>query len=204
MIKAVIFDFGGVILNMKPLLTQTKKIFQMSDDVKLWETINIEAIPLCKGKITLLQCFINVAKKLKKDISYKNLKELWIKDYGKFTSIDNNMKKIVALLKKNYKLAIISNTIKEHTKVNKKLVERFKLLKLFDTVIYSHKVGLTKDEKDIFLLATKNLKVKPEECVFIDDIKKFLKVAKGLGMKTIHFKNSIKLRRDLKALGLIF
>ncbi|MDI6602861.1 MAG: HAD family phosphatase [Patescibacteria group bacterium] len=201
MIKAVIFDFGGVILNMKPLLAQTKKIFQMSDDAKLWETINIEALPLSKGEITLLQCFRNVTKKLKKNIiSEESLKDLWIKDYGKFTSIDKNIKKLIALLKKNYQLAIVSNTIKEHTKINKKL-GRFKL---FDVVILSHEVGLTKDEKEIFLLAAKSLDVKPEECVFIDDIKRFLKVAEGLGMKTIHFKNPTQLRKDLKALGLLF
>jgi len=201
MIKAVIFDFGGVILNMKPLLVQTKKIFQISDGHKLWETINTEAVPLCKGKITLLQCFRNVGKKLKKKVSYENLNDLWIRDYEKFTSVDKNMKKLIALLKKNYKLAIVSNTIKEHTKVNKRL-GRFD--KLFDAVILSHEVGLTKAGKEIFLLATKNLNVKPKECIFIDDTERFLRVAGSLGIKTVHFKSPAQLRKDLKSLGLIF
>ncbi len=104
------------------------------------------------------------------------------------------------MLKKNYKLAMISNTIEEHVKINRKL-GRFKL---FDVVILSNEAGFTKGEKYIFLLAIKELNIQPKECVFIDDIKKFLEIPKKLGMKTIHFKNNEQLIKDLRGLSLHF
>lgn len=200
MIKVAIFDFAGVVLNIKPLLSQAQTILKIQDRSKLWEIINIESIPLCDGRISLLQFWKRVAKKTKNKIPDIILKDLWIKDYDKLTSIDKNVEKLIKALKKHYKIGLISNTIKEQTKINRKL-DRFKL---FDIVILSHEVGLSKDKKDIFLLATKRLNAKPEECVFIDDTKRFVKVASDLGMKAIHFKNYTQLKRNFKALKIIF
>ena len=185
---------------MKPLLNRIQGVFNYHDESELWEIISLEAVPLCKGKIGHLQFWKNVSKKVNKEIPDNLLEDLWVKDYEKLTSIDKGVEKTVILLKKNYKLAMISNTIEKHVKINRKL-GRFKL---FDVVIFSNEVGSTKGEKDIFLLAIEKLNVQSEECVFVDDIKKFLEIPKKLGMKTIHFKNSKQLVEDLRKLGLDF
>jgi epoxide hydrolase-like predicted phosphatase len=198
MIKAIIFDVGGVILNVDGLLTQAVNVFHPSDKNKFWELLNIELVPLSKGKGTLLQTWQKVAKKMKTKVSNDILKSLWIKGYRESIFVDKNIAKILCQLKKKYKLAVISHTIKEHIKISGK----FEIFKIFEVSILSHKAHLTKDKKDIFLVATKKLKVKPEECIFIDDIKFFLKAPKALGMKTIYFKNPQQLKKDLKSLGL--
>eukprot|EP01104_Vermistella_antarctica_P016634 TRINITY_DN5701_c0_g1_i1.p1 TRINITY_DN5701_c0_g1~~TRINITY_DN5701_c0_g1_i1.p1 ORF type:complete len:259 (+),score=64.36 TRINITY_DN5701_c0_g1_i1:114-890(+) len=59
------------------------------------------------------------------------------------------------------------------------------LLSLFDEVISSRDVGLRKPEPEIYLHALSLLKLKAEECVFIDDLGANLKTAKHLGFHTI-------------------
>ena len=98
-------------------------------------------------------------------------------------------------MKQNYRLAIISNTMREH-KVDKKGI-----FELFDVIILSYEVGLTKDDKAVFLLAVDKLGVTPQECVFIDDIRQFIEVAQSVGMKGILYENVEHLQSDLRKWG---
>ena len=192
MIKAIIFDGGGVIVNHKPLMGKFIKIFKPKNKEKFLHDLNIQVIPLCKGKISEKEFWTRTAN------SYgigpnKIPKNLWTKDYGKLNKINQNVLGIIRNLRKNYRLGFISNTIKPHEQINRKRG----LFGFFDVVLLSHKLGLTKDDKKIFLIAAKRLKVKPYECVFIDDIKDFVDVAESTGMKGIHFQNAERLKFDL-------
>ena len=198
MIKAIIFDLGGVILDMKPLLEKAVRIFHPSDKDKFWKEINEESITLAKGEITLLEFWKKIAKNYNRKISDEQLRKLWLEDYEELTSLEEDVWRIVQSLRNNYKIGMISNTINEHVRINKKLGR----YKFFDVVILSNEVKLTKDEKEIFLLATKKLRVKPEECIFIDDVERFVDVAKSVGMKTIIFKSPAQLNESLRSYSL--
>ena len=65
----------------------------------------------------------------------------------------------------------------------------------------SHEMNCIKPDPEIYKKALKRMKLKPEETVFIDDIKKFVKGAEKIGIKGIHFKNSKQLIKDLKKLN---
>ncbi|HUU73473.1 MAG TPA: HAD-IA family hydrolase [Burkholderiales bacterium] len=58
-------------------------------------------------------------------------------------------------------------------------------LALFDQVIESSKVGVRKPEKAFFELACKQLSIKPAEAAFLDDLGTNLKPARAMGMHTI-------------------
>ena len=58
-------------------------------------------------------------------------------------------------------------------------------LALFDEVIESSKVGVRKPEKAFFELACKKLSIRPEQAVFLDDLGANLKPARAMGMHTI-------------------
>ncbi|KAL1669324.1 HAD-like domain-containing protein [Schizophyllum commune] len=60
------------------------------------------------------------------------------------------------------------------------------LVDLFDDFCDSSKLGMRKPEPQFYLLACKRNGIKPEEAIFLDDIGMNLKVAKELGMETIH------------------
>ena len=196
MIRAIIFDIGGVLVKTKPLLDQVLEVFQPENEKEFWEKINIEGVPLCKGEMSLFQFWKKIAQKVGRDIPDHVLRDLWAKDCRKYARIDEGVQEIVNSLKETYSLAILSNTIDIHAKLN----EELGIYEPFDVVILSHEVGLTKNEKEMFLLVTEKLGVAPEECVFIDDIQKFIDVAQSVGMQAILFENPEQLKDDLQTL----
>lgn len=58
---------------------------------------------------------------------------------------------------------------------------------LFNEVVISGDTGMRKSDPAIYLLATAELGVPPEECVFADDTAANLPPAEALGMATVHF-----------------
>lgn len=59
------------------------------------------------------------------------------------------------------------------------------VMKLFDFVIESSKENVRKPDPRFYLLACKRARIKPEEAIFLDDLGINLKPARELGMKTI-------------------
>jgi len=59
------------------------------------------------------------------------------------------------------------------------------LLDLFDVVLESSRLGLRKPEPAFYELACERLDVKPDEAVFLDDLGINLKPARAMGMTTI-------------------
>ncbi len=55
----------------------------------------------------------------------------------------------------------------------------------FDHIVESSKVGVRKPEVDFYLIACELAQVRPDECVFLDDLGINLKPAAALGMRTI-------------------
>jgi putative hydrolase of the HAD superfamily len=56
---------------------------------------------------------------------------------------------------------------------------------LFDAVVISGEVGLHKPEPQIFLLAAERVGVKPEGCVFVDDLRENCMGAEAVGMTAV-------------------
>jgi putative hydrolase of the HAD superfamily len=56
---------------------------------------------------------------------------------------------------------------------------------LFDVIVESSKLGIRKPEPRFYELACETLGVTPEECVFLDDLGINLKPARAMGMTTI-------------------
>jgi epoxide hydrolase-like predicted phosphatase len=194
MIKAVIFDMGGVIVDIAPFMEQVSHVFEPENEKEFWEKINVEATSLCKGEMTLVQFWRSVAQKCGKDIPDYVLRDLWVID-GE-PSLQESIPDIIRSLKNQYKLGIISNTMKEHE------VKRKGIFELFDVIVLSYEVGLTKEDEEIFLLAADRLGVHPAECVFIDDIMRFVEVAQSVGMKGILFEDTEQLKTDLRTWGI--
>lgn len=55
---------------------------------------------------------------------------------------------------------------------------------LFDKCYYSYEVGATKPGKEIFLHLLQDAGVKATQCLFLDDGKKNIETAAGLGFHT--------------------
>ncbi len=103
----------------------------------------------------------------------------------------------IRTLKNKYKLSILSNVATEWIKAEL-LNEQEQAL--FDDMVFSFEVGMTKPDARIFELAARRLKVSTNECVFIDDIDHYCQAARAVGMQAILYQNFAQMQADLKAL----
>jgi len=197
MFKAIIFDAGGVIIEQGQQLNEFVKIFKPNDKRRFRERIHHFAAALCKGEITEGEYWRKVAES--ENVDPKTIPpNLWVQGYEETTKIKLCVIKLIKSLRKKYKTILISNTIEPHVLVNK---ERG-LFENFDDVINSNEVHLSKDDPKIFKLALERNQLNARECIFIDDIRKFVEVAESLGIKGIIFENIDQLIKELKNLGI--
>ena len=70
---------------------------------------------------------------------------------------------------------------------------------MFDAAVFSCAVGTRKPEQRIYEIALERLQVKAHEAIFIDDRADFIAGAQRLGIRTILFKDPEQVREDLAA-----
>jgi len=87
-------------------------------------------------------------------------------------------------LKKKYKLAMLSNDLKDWSNF---LRNKFNINQLFDVNVISGDIGYRKPDKRIYEILLDKTKSPAEECIFIDDKLENLRAASELGIKTIKF-----------------
>jgi putative hydrolase of the HAD superfamily len=78
----------------------------------------------------------------------------------------------------------------------------FDWLPRFDVLVWSYQLRMAKPEPAIYLHVLKEVDVRPEEALFLDDKLVNVEAARALGMRALEFSTVEKLRRDLVAAGL--
>lgn len=91
---------------------------------------------------------------------------------------------LIKQLKANYKLALLSNTNEWDFEYEISKNESFHL---FDTVTLSFVVKEMKPGRKIYMDALGKLRLNPEECVYIDDIREYAEAASAIGIAGIHY-----------------
>lgn len=99
-------------------------------------------------------------------------------------------------LKPHYKVAMLSNAGADRT------IELFgeRRAALFDDVVLSYQVGMTKPDPEIYTLAVTRLGIMPEEAVFIDDVERYCNAAEQIGMRALWHQDSAETIARLKEL----
>jgi HAD superfamily hydrolase (TIGR01509 family) len=176
MIKAVIFDFFGV-LALRGVNSFRKEI--LADDPQKYDQAAKLTDELNRGKLGY-DDFIASLAKLAGVPRTAVLK--YTEDYQPNTELLNY---ISQTLKPKYKIGIISNAGEDW--VLKILGNNN--MKLFDDIILSYKTNFIKPEPEIYKMSAKNLGVKEEESIFIDDILRYCEGAEQVGMSTIWYQS---------------
>ena len=68
--------------------------------------------------------------------------------------------------------------------------DRKLLAELFDTSVISAEVHMHKPQPAIYRLAAERLKVAPEECIFVDDLRENCEAAEAVGMTAVRHRNA--------------
>ncbi len=204
MAKIIIFDMGGVI--------QEKEVYQSTELVnkELFEKTGVVLFPnnvrpspkyeeFQTGKISSEDYFQNLIDLSNAKIPVEELMEVYKQIYLKATKFDPKMIKLVKDLRKKYAIACFSDTTEFHRQIN----EEKGFFKLFDFSFVSSGLGITKDEVRAFEIVIEKLKVKPADCIFIDDKEGHVARAKSIGIEAIQFKSYAQLVKELKARKII-
>lgn len=206
MIKAVIFDFGSVLIGgdwraayriiAKKLKISPKKLLEIV--IPLLEKWN-------KGKIDEEEFWQGLEKRIGEKLPSEFKKDLWYRTYKENRSdIEESWKILAELKKRKFRLALLSNTIPPHVKANKKIGRLNRLKKIgFETFVWSCEVGVHKPEPKIYKIILKRLNLPAKECAFVDDKLDNIRAAQKLGIQGIHFKTPKQLRKVLIKLGLL-
>lgn len=195
MIKTIIFDFAGVVTKegfRKGLIKQLKLKYTFDEIVFNQRFLEYED-PYMSGKTDSRYFW----KMLCQDfgIPYKDFA------YG-FThcyEFNPDMVKLIKTLKGRYKVIMLSDNfdILSDAMKSDPVVQE-----LFEKVFYSNEIGMIKKDPRAFELVLKNLNLKADECLFIDDKEHNLEPAKILGFNTIHFTDVGTLKQALVTLGI--
>ena len=194
MIKAIAFDYGGVIeVTELDLAQEIADCLQITRDVwydAYYSLSHLWSVSGDNGE----EVYTAVAKKLNaSEIQICQVLDLKEKN-KKAKKINQELVEIIKDLKnKNYKICLLSNYSAE---LRKKLTEK-ELIDLFDEVIISGEVGYQKPQPEIFEILLKNLEISGNELVFIDDSKQSLLGAENIGYIPLLFTNNEKLKKDL-------
>jgi len=113
-------------------------------------------------------------------ILIKELVECRERYLGKTIKLYDNAIPILSVLRRRYKLALVSNCAIGLSDVIRKLG----LNHFFECIILSCEVGVRKPDTRIYLEALQRLKLESEECVFVADEISDLEGARKVGLKT--------------------
>lgn len=195
MIKAIIFDWGGVIVeNPGPKQIQYfAEYFQVTqEDFRKANQMFKDTFQ--RGKISEQNYWQKMSSEL-------NIKEpqvsLWKEALTKIYKENKDMFSLAVSLKKNgYKIGLLSNT--EVPTMNFFFEQGYNI---FDVTVFSCKEGYTKPDKHIYEIAVNRLGVHPQEAVMIDDRTKNITGAKKAGLQGIVFKGYNSLQQELTSLS---
>jgi putative hydrolase of the HAD superfamily len=117
-------------------------------------------------------------------LGYQNPTEtMW--DYlTNYLTLDSDFLRFAESSYENYDFVLISNDVREWSKY---IFELYGLDKYFKKSIVSGAVHMRKPESRIFLHALEMIKKYPDECIFVDNSVRNLKVAEKIGIHTVLF-----------------
>ncbi len=111
--------------------------------------------------------------------------------------VDEELVDFIRSLRPAYRTGVISNAWLE---TRRWLENEWRLTDVFDHIVISAEVGVTKPDRRIFQLALDGLGVAPKESVFIDDFEENVKAASEIGMHAILFRDPAQTTTELREL----
>ena len=206
-IKNVIFDLGGVIINLdvNKTIAEFNKLSRISFEEIYTQKAQSELFnALDKGEISTDYFF----DELSKQIGFKGDKsELLYAWNAMLKDVPESRLDLLVEMKNNYNTFLLSNTCEPHIEAFELDLEgRYGIKNFddyFDKVYYSCRVGMRKPDKEIFEHVLRDNHLKPEETVFIDDSIQHIKGAGECGINAFLLEKNMEVADLLKQLKLL-
>lgn len=197
---AVVFDFGGVLVDWDPRYLYEKIIADpaerewflaevcngawivQQDHGRTWQQANTELIVRYPDRRHEIEAF----------------RARWSEMLR--GPIAGTVAILERLHERGHRLLALSNWAADTFEMSR---WRLPFLDLFDGLVISGQVGLSKPDPLIFHHMAHTHGVALENCVFVDDAARNVEAARALGIDAIHFETPAQLERELLSRGLL-
>lgn len=195
-IRAVFFDFGGVIqrTEFQAPRQQLAQRFNMEyEDIDNIVFNSPTAKQATVGEVSVEKHWEAVASRLK--IGREKIAAVE-SEFFAGDVIDYSIIEYLRSLRPRFVTGLISNAWSDM----REYLVRKGLDEAFDTLTISAEVGVAKPEARIYLLALEQAQVQPEAAVFVDDVPANIEACEAVGMRGILFKDPHDSMMQLKKL----
>ena len=169
--KVILFDLDNTLIDrqriFKEMLMHKIEEFHTSiskeelekivDEIIVWDNYGNQ------HRLVVFQRYID---KYNVDVTAEELNAYWDDHSGEFVYVFEDALDTLQYLKSKYKLGIVSNgnTVSQRRKIN-----QLPFLEMFDYTLVSGEIGIHKPNVGIFNKVCEEMKVLPQECVFVGD-----------------------------------
>ncbi len=200
MIRAVIFDMDGVIVESEHIHIEAEQQTMLKHGVHL----SAEELHTYTGT-TAEFMFAELIKNYRLNTTFERIfnekEEILFKLLEKETRPTKGVIELLEKLKKKgIKLAIASSS---HRKLIEYVLRKLDVGWLFDFVVGAEDIVHSKPNPEIFLKSARGLRVKPGECLVVEDAKLGIEAAKSAGMKVLGYRNPNSGDQDLSKADMI-
>lgn len=189
-VKNIIFDLGGVILNIDYNLTEKAfidlgfrnfdELYSKQQQVQLFDKFET-------GVITAPEFRKGIKNISGVNITDEQIDHAWCK---MLIDLPEKNLELLQHLKNKYRLFLLSNTneihIKGFTEIIQKQYGYMPFEDIFENIYYSNLIGLRKPDEQIFRFVLENNSLEADETFFIDDTERHLAGASLIGINTLH------------------
>ena len=187
-IRHIIFDLGGVLLNIDYRLTEQafvklgienfSAIYSQLKQSTLFDELEV-------GRISQAEFFSKLKHTCNISSADEELELAW-----NAMLLDMPLRRLQLLeqLRHHYDLVLLSNTNEIHEAAFNKIISGthgYSLGAFFDRVYYSHRIGMRKPDVEVFEMILNENGFKPGHTLFIDDSPQHIEGAKKAGIQTI-------------------
>ena len=188
-ITTLIFDFGGVLINLD--LNRCIQKFKDLGVNNFENNLNNYGqkgifLEFEKGLIDIPTFRDEIRKLAKKPLKDNEIDEAWC---AFLCNIPDYKIELLLQLKKKFRLLLLSNTNPLHIEISARdEFARFgqTMQSLFDKCYFSYEMKMVKPDAEIFEALLANAGVTAEECLFLDDGEKNILQAEKMGIQTYH------------------
>lgn len=194
-VKNIIFDFGGVIINIDPQKTiQALKTLKLYQPEKIFSNPNSSSMlnKLELGVISNQEFLLYIKQFCSPDTSSLDIIRAW---NAMLLDIPQQRISLLQQLKKDYKIFLLSNTNYIHYLSYvvdfEKATRGIKFNDFFDRAYFSFELKMRKPNIEIYKYVLNEQQLIPEETLFIDDSLENIETAKMLNLKTHWLKEEL-------------
>lgn len=182
---AVIFDFGGVLWNMRwdwcRDLEARHGLPRGSVFSTLYGSPTWRAVERGEGNVDAWRDEAHRALEAQAGSPLPRLHDIW---QSRQTPIVANVELALAL-KPGYRIAILSNADRT---LRTRLRDGLGIHDRVDDIVCSAEVGIAKPDPQVYLLACSRLGVPPAAAVFVDDHEPNVTAARDVGLSAVHYR----------------